>query len=85
MAKKVNITCAHCGDSTTKVHKSHGIKGVPATLEAAAEQGHKESAMHGLNTAASGLMGLSLYGNTSKAESVTGKLDDFTHGKEHNA
>jgi hypothetical protein len=89
MPNNVNISCAHCGDSTVSVDDTSGIPGVPASYVSAATSSHRDSDDHigeifkkerinkGLRD-----MGMSPRDIT---ESVKGSLSDFTHGKDHNA
>jgi hypothetical protein len=89
MARKVNINCAHCGEAQELVHDMHAIPGVPGTYVSAGEGQHLNSAGHGAEVMKKeaidkGLRDMGMTPNETK-ESATGRLEEFGHGKEHNA
>ena len=89
MAKKVNISCAHCGEAQELVHDMHAIPGVAGTYVSAGEAQHLDSASHGAEVMKKEAIdkGLREAGMTPSEtkESATGRLEEFGHGKDHNA
>jgi hypothetical protein len=89
MAKKVNIKCAHCGEAQELVHDTAAIPGVPGTYVSAGEEQHLNSVKHASEvmfkeSIDKGLRDMGMKPHDLK-ESATGRLEEFGHGKEHNA
>ena len=89
MPKKVNIKCAHCGEAQELVEDSKAIPGVAGTYISAGEEQHLNSVNHAAEVMKKesidkGLRDMGITPNDLK-ESATGRLDEFGHGKDHNA
>ena len=81
---KVKVSCPHCGDSTYDVDDSMAVPGVPATHVQAAVDDHESSTTHFMKS--DPLEGFPSLGKKSgDSPRASGKLIDFTHGKDHNA
>ena len=79
---KVIVSCPHCGDDKFDVDDSMAVAGVPDTHIQAAIKAHTDSNGHFMRGGAMDFFpGL----RTDKPEhKVTGRIADFTHGKDHN-
>ena len=74
------------GDGSTSyspVDRKLGIRGVPDTYTLAAEKRHRDSGYHKGNESLAHLEDLA-NGSEPRTASVTARLLDFTHGKDHN-
>jgi len=79
MAKNVKIKCRHCSKSSEFVSDRNAIPGVEATYIQRAIDQHKAGFTHGVN------FGSNQLGAKPKPEKIKAKLDEFDHGKDHNA
>jgi len=79
MAKNVKIKCRHCSASNEIVSDVHAIPGVDDTYIQRAIDQHKSGFKHGVN------FGSNQLGLKPKPEKIKAKLDNFNHGKDHNA
>lgn len=85
----VNIDCPDCSNREKQgnftpfeeVKRSQGILGVPASYIAVAEKQHLRSPDHALNRMRSALEAGA--DEPPHAESATGRIDSFIHGKDH--
>ena len=89
MPKKVNIKCAHCGEARELVDDSNAISGVPETYVSAGEKQHLNSVNHAAEVMKKesidkGMRDMGMEPHELK-ESATGRLEEFGHGKDHNA
>ena len=82
---KVNVSCPHCGDHMYDVDDSMAVPGVPATHVQAAVDDHENSTRHFMSGNFIEDNFPSLGKKSGDSARVTGKLVDFTHGKDHNA
>jgi hypothetical protein len=88
---KVNIKCAHCGETEETVDDKNAIPGVPSTYISAGEQQHLDSVNHAgevmkHESIVKGMKDAGFkHGGEVKKESVVGRMSDFKHGKDHNA
>lgn len=79
----VTVSCPHCGDSKYEVDDSMAIAGVPDTHVQAAIDDHSNSTSHFMR--GGGMDNFPSVRPGKETPTVTGKLTNFDHGKDHNA
>lgn len=83
--RKVEVNCAHCGNFTSAVSDKEAIPEVPATYEASATEAHRTGPDHKIKLLLANIKNAKeKTGKGPEKNDITGRLLDFTHGKEHN-
>lgn len=73
-SQHVTVSCVHCGDTGVNVSDMGAIPGVPATYSYMAEEYHVRTPNH-----------RAVAKNSVMPATVSGKITNFDHGKDHNA
>jgi hypothetical protein len=87
-SQKVNIKCNHCGSKDADVDDSRAVPGVLASYVDSGVKDHLGSVDHHVEFLKAESISKSireLGGHApERPESATGRVNDFTHGKDHN-